>query len=1141
VKLPPDWLTRDVTLALEKVEDAHEVFVNGAKVGGAGRFPPNYQSGFDTANRYVVPSEKLRPGEWNLIAVRTYHHQSRVASERDPPAIGTDKHHISLAGSWQFRIGDDPSWAISAVGATNHSPSAATFSKLEEGPVARGSGGHKMSPRANPLSLAESARSFTVPDDLEIEQVLAEPIVRQPVFVSFDERGRMWVVQYLQYPAPAGLKVVSKDIFWRAVYDKVPPPPPHGVKGLDRITIHEDTDGDGIFDKHKVFIDGLNIATACVKGRGGVWVLNPPYLLFYPDSNDDDIPDGDPVVHLEGFGLEDTHSVVNSLRWGPDGWLYAAQGSTVTANVRVRAGNAAREKLSLPSNAPPVQYSQGQNIWRYHPETHRYEVFAEGGGNAFGVEIDEKGRIFSGHNGGDTRGFHYMQGAYLRKGFEKHGELSNPYAFGYFPQMTGTPGERFTHTFIIYQGGALPARYEGKLFGVEPLQGRVVLSEITPEGSTFKTRDIERVVTSNDSWFRPVDIKVGPDGAIYICDWYDRQVTHTRSQEGNVDPSNGRIYRLKAKGAGPAKPLDLGRLSSEQLIPLLSHTNQWVRQTALRLLGDRHDPALASKLEKLVFDSPAPLALEALWALNLTTAQTAPANSVGATPNNPFALREETLLFKLLDHRDSQVRLWTIRLLGDDGDVSSVLAKRLAEVAARESDVEVRAQLACTAKRLPTSAALPIVANLLRHDEDATEPRLPLLCWWALEAECGSDREAVLKLFEDSPFWSEPMVEQQILERVMRRFAAAGTRRDLLTCARLLQLSPSREHSVKLMKGFEEAFKGRSLAGLPDEVIQATARHHVGSDAFRLRQENPEAIAEALRTIADPGTRKERRLEFVAILGEVKQTSGVPVLLRIVSEEHDNALRKAALTALLQYDASGIGAEVVRAYSQLPPEVRSAAQTLLASRANWSLQLVEAVEARFINPADVPPDIVRRMKLHKSERLVALISKQWPQTGVATTQAMQRQVQRLTAVLRSGKGDPYRGQKLFNGTCASCHTLFARGGKVGPDLTTYQRGDVETMLLHIVNPSAEIREGYENMLIETKDDRSLNGFLVERDANVVVLRGPDGQNVALQQKEIVEMRAAGLSLMPEGLLDNLDEQQVRDLFAYLRSTQPLAN
>src|SRR5439155_378287 len=187
-------------------------------------------------------------------------------------------------------------------------------------------------------------------------------------------------------------------------------------------------------------------------GRGGVWVMNPPYLLFYPDKNQDDVPDGDPEVRLAGFGLEDTHSVANSLRWGPDGWLYGCQGSTVTGNIFVFGPD------GKPINAKPV-YSQGQNIWRYHPDQRRYEIFAEGGGNAFGLEIDAQGRIFSGHNGGNTRGFHYVQGGYFQKSFGKHGDLSNPFVFGYFEAMASAPLQRFTHTFVIYGGGALPSQH----------------------------------------------------------------------------------------------------------------------------------------------------------------------------------------------------------------------------------------------------------------------------------------------------------------------------------------------------------------------------------------------------------------------------------------------------------------------------------------------------------------------------------------------------------------------------------------------------------------------------------------------------------------------------------------------------------
>src|SRR5262249_3921551 len=190
---------------------------------------------------------------------------------------------------------------------------------------------------------------------------------------------------------------------------------------------------------------------------------------FHPARTHDPAPDGAPEVHPQGSGLEDPHSGLNSLQWGPDGWLYAAQGSTVTGVVK-RYG----------VNEPPV-HSMGQHIWRYHPETRRYEIFAEGGGNAFGVEIDAKGRIFSGYNGGDTRGFHYVQGAYLQKGFAKHGPLSNPYAFGYFSPMKHDKVPRFTHTFVVYEGAALPQRYHGKLLAVAPLQGHVVASDLLPD------------------------------------------------------------------------------------------------------------------------------------------------------------------------------------------------------------------------------------------------------------------------------------------------------------------------------------------------------------------------------------------------------------------------------------------------------------------------------------------------------------------------------------------------------------------------------------------------------------------------------------------------------------------------------------
>ena len=964
------------------------------------------------------------------------------------------------------------------------------------------------------LTPAESARSFTVADDLVLKQVLAEPEVVKPLFLNFDERGRMWVVEYRQYPEPAGLKVLSHDSYWRAVYDKVPPPPPHQIRGRDRITIHESTKGDGVFDKHTVFVDGLNICTAVERGRGGVWVLNPPYLLFYPDKNNDDVPDGDPVVHLAGFGIEDTHSVANSLRWGPDGWLYGAHGSTVTASI-TRPG----------LDQEPIAEIEGQAIWRYQPETRRFEVFCEGGGNTFGVEIDAHGRIFSGHNGGDTRGFHYMQGAYLKKGFDKHGPLSNPYTFGYFEAMAHEKVERFTHNFIIYEGGAMPL-HTGRLFGIEPLQGRVVESEITPDGSTFKTHDLQRPVVSRDPWFRPVDIKAGPDGAIYLCDWYVPQLAHNRTytdlQSGPLDLSRGRIYRLKEKDAASAPPTDFGKMTTPQLVDDLRSENKWVRQTVQRLLADRHDATIIPALRKALQSNEGQYALELLWALH---------GSGGL--DEPAAL-------ELLDHRDPFVRMWTERLLGDDNQVSPALAKKLADVAEREPSVEVRAQLACTAKRLPAKDDLALVRALLTHDEDAADPRLPLLLWWAIEAKAKSEREDVLALFRESPLWDRAIVKQHLLERVMRRFAQTGARKDLLTCATLFDLAPTPEHSKKLMAGFEAAYKGRPLSGLPGELVTAMRRHGVGSTALSLRAGESGAIEQALKVLADEKASPQARLEYATILGEVKAPACVPVLLGVVEKTHDKALQKAALGALSAYDDPQIAPKVVAAFSHLDKDAQSAALSLLSSRSDAASQLLGAVENGQIARTAVPLEMVRKIKLFTDQGIAERAEKIWGSAGRATTAEMTQKIQHLASVVRnSAGGDPYEGRTVFLSSCAGCHTLHGQGGQVGPDLTKFKRDDLDTLLLNIVNPNAEIREGYENFLITTRDGRVVTGFLVEQDPQLVILRDLAGQNVSLARSDIQEMKAAGVSLMPEGLLDALDEQQVRNLFAYLRISQPL--
>lgn len=951
----------------------------------------------------------------------------------------------------------------------------------------------------------DALKTFTVPDDLVWELALAEPDIVQPVFFNFDERGRMWVVEYRQYPYPAGLKVVSHDSVWRAVYDKVPEPPPKGVPGKDRISIHEDTDGDGVYDKHSVFIDNLNIATAVERGRGGVWVLNPPYLLFYPDKNNDDVPDGPPVVHLQGFGLEDTHSVVNSLRWGPDGWLYAAQGSTVTGNVRRPDQPESQAVRTL-----------GQNIWRYHPLSRRYEVFAEGGGNAFYVELDAQGRIFSGHNGGDTRGFHYVQGGYLRKGFDKHGPLSNPYTFGYFTEIKHAQKvARFTHGFMKYEGGAFPEIYNGKLFAIDPLNHVVMNTELIPQGSTFTTRDVGPLVKSSDPWFRPVDIKTGPDGAVYVADWYDPALSHVHNAEGKMEMERGRIYRLRARNVRPSKPEDLSKKNTPELVDALRSRNRWTRQTAQRVLADRRDARFEAEALFRLQDGPA--ALEGLWAIN----QAGMAHAVNV---------------KAFEHPDPYVRLWAVRLVCDAGEIASNNISALESLAVRETKAEVRSQIASSARRLKASECLRLIKPLLMVEEDANDAYIPLLLWWAIESKSEKDSQAVLELFADRALWDDAIVKRHILERLMRRFAIAGDAASLKNCAELFLRSPGPEQTKGLVAGFEKAFEGRAMPALPNDLLLAMARAGAGSQLLDIRQGKPDALDAALSQLADAKTKPTKRISLAQILGEVKEPRALAPLLDITMTEKDLALRRAALTALQAFEDSAIADKLIAGADAFPPELATAAWMALTGRTAWTERLLSAIESGSIKKETVAREIVDALKQNDDPALTARIEKLW-KPAIALDGETQKELARIKALAVEG-GNPKAGGPLFAQRCGTCHLLFGSGGHVGPDLTSFKRDDLETMLTNILKPSAEIREGFVNTLLKSKDGRTLTGIVVQSSDATLTLRCADGQDVTLEKTQIKTQKALGVSLMPEGLLEGLSDEDVKNLFAYLRSTQP---
>ena len=952
---------------------------------------------------------------------------------------------------------------------------------------------------------------FRHPADLSLDLVLSEPAITQPVELGFDYRGRLWVVQYNQYPYPKGLKITSVDNWLRVTFDKIPESPPNALKGADKVSFFEDTNGDGTYDKATDAITGLNIATSAAIGRGKIWVLNPPYLLAYPDPDGDGMPNGLPVVHLDGFGMQDTHAIASSLTWGPDGWLYGAQGSTNTSTIN--------------SSVTKHVFLQGQAIWRYNPESHVFERFAEGGGNnPFNIEIDEKGRVYSGSNSQD-RGPVYKQGGYYIKSWGKHGPLSNPYAFGYLPNMLYTGDSmRFTHAFIKYEGGGLPDRYKGKLIAINPLLNYVQLTRLEPHGSSFKALDEERIMETNDYWFRPVDIQAGPDGAVYLADWYDSRLSHVDPRD-NWNKATGRIYRLRNKDSlSFLDKFDLSTYSNQQLIELLSNKNEWFRKQAILVLGDRRDGAILPRLMSLFRSDKSQTALEALWAINAS---------------NGFT---DKIAIEGLNHKDPFVRMWSVRLLGDANKVSPAVSNQLARLASRELDPEVRGQLASTAKRLPAPDAIHIIKNMLGNQNDANDPDIPLLIWWAIESKSESDRNAVLSIFEDRAIWGQEIIQKVILKRLMQRYIMAGGAKNFEAATRLLKLSPSVELSKLLVAGLQEGFAGRNLIELPPALVKLLKPFHTEfGDApltMSLRLGQKKAAEQALAIIGDNTADLGYRLAYVRIMGEVYPSNSVPVLLKLAENSETSAvLREAALNALPGYDMAEIGSRVISAYPILRSEyyVRIAALRLFAARTNWAQEfLKEIVQSKQISKEDVPLEIARSFKLLNDPTINNSVDHLWPDARLLTPPEKTASITKISKLLQSTPGDPLNGHKIFSITCGYCHKLFGEGGNIGPDLSGYDRKDFHTLLINIIDPNTDIREGYEVQRIVTADGRILEGKIVARGGKLVTIQPAlGGKETVLSTDKIREIRPSSGSTMPERLLDKMPDQQIKDIFSYI--------
>jgi putative heme-binding domain-containing protein len=954
----------------------------------------------------------------------------------------------------------------------------------------------------------EAARQMSVAKGLEVRLVASEPLIRQPVAIEFDDRGRLWVIQYLQYPNPSGLKRKTVDRYSRTVYDLVPEPPPRGPKGADCITILEDADGDGRVDRTRDFVTGLNLASGLTFGDGGVYVLQTPYLLFYADKDRDDRPDGDPEVLLAGFGMEDAHSVANSLTWGPDGWLYGLQGSTVTANIR------------------GVEFQQG--VWRYHPPTKRFELFCEGGGNMWGLDFDRHGQLFASTNVGGFVMLHGVQGGYYWKSFGKHGPLHNPYSFGYFDHVSHLElsGGHVSVGGLFYEADALPHEWRGRYIAADLLDHSVRAHDVTPFGSTFRARQVADVLRANDTWFAPTDMTLGPDGRLYIADWHDRRTAHP-DPDADWDRTNGRIFVIAASGTpSPAQlDCDLTRKTTEELIGLLNHSNVWYRRKARRLLGERRPTGAIERLRSIALEGRGVAALEALWALH----------ACGGL--------DEKTAEAILGHPESAARLWSVRLFGDEQSVSPSMGSKLVAMAARETDVSVRAQLASTARRLPRSSGLDVARILLERDQDASDPHVPLLIWWAVEVHALADVEDTLTRFSAPWSWESGMCRSVILVRLVRRLAALKNRVGDSACARLLASAPSADRRRPLLGALDEAMRGREAGTVAPELARSIlelAKGHIEDITLvRLasRLKFPLALERARTIVKDAQARETDRVAMIDLLGEIKDSASEPLLLDLATTHKDSAMavRPAAFGALGRFENDAIAKSLLAEYPHQPEPWRLQARELLLSRTAWARVFLQAVDSGEIKSTDVSLEQLSRFGTLRSGDLASLVRKHWGATHGATREERLAEVRRLNNDLRAGPGDLDRGRRLFRERCATCHRLFGDGETIGPDLSYANRHDRDFLLISLVDPTGVVRKEYQAYQVATHDGRVFSGLIVDQSPETITLRDSKGVRTQVARSEIDELRESNVSLMPEALYKEFSPQELRDLFRFLQS------
>jgi len=945
-----------------------------------------------------------------------------------------------------------------------------------------------------PLPPDKAVKAMVLPEGFVATLVASEPDVVQPISFCFDDRGRIFVAEAFNYGA------------WQAT-------------GKDRIIILEDTDGDGRFEKRTLFYEGLNYVTGIEVGFGGVWVMSPPNLLFIPDKNGDDKPDGEPQILFDGFGhKESRHNLANGFTWGPDGWLYAGHGRTSPSEVG-RPGTPADKRIHCDGG-----------VYRIHPTKLVFENFADGTTNPWGVSFDDFGQCFV-SNCVNPHLFHMIQGGHYEPWRNRPSSL---YAYDRLPTiadhlhypsgkanaMRGETEEVLAmgggHAHcgtLVYLGDNLPAKYRNSVFMCN-IHGRRINNDILKrKGSGYTASHGADFMLSGDPWFMGVTLRTGPNGSIFVSDWSDTGECHTYKP----DRSSGRIYQISF---GPPRDgrVDLAKKSNEELAKMQLEANDWFVEHARRLLQERADgkaedvhPYLRRMLAE---HSATDRRLRALWTLHVI-------GGVG-----------ETRLLELLSDDSAHVRGWAIQLLCEDRKPSAKALEKFADLAKNDPSQVVRLYLASALQRLTSDQCWKIVEGLLSHPEDRVDANLPLMIWYGFEPLVPADPKRAILLAVASKI---PLIREYAARRFVEQALPKGEQADLGPLANALTGSGDRD----LLKGSLEALRGRKNLKMPSEWPAAFAVLAKSADAEVRDQArvlgvifgDPQALA-SLRVTALSKTAPaaERRAALEALIDK-RVAELVPTLHDLLT---DKAVRQIALRGLAAIPHTQSPERILAVYADLTADEKQDAVSTLASRKEFALELLRAVDEKRIPRTDVSAYVARQLASLEDPKVTERLKQVWGEVRPTAPQKKE-QLLKYKALLTPAflkKADLTSGRQLFAKSCQACHKMFGEGGAIGPDLTGSNRGDLEYLLSNLIDPSAEVGRDFRMSAVTTLSGRKLTGILVERLPTRLTLQTAT-EKIVLAPDDVEDIQDSALSIMPENQLDALTKDQVRDLVGYL--------